>query len=253
MRSYHFRAISLVKTQRSWKTKYWKWKVMGGSVTRFIQLREWLALSETAEDGSSDSGAQALSSSPLHYWRMGSAWSGQELLWLAHLFSAGSGPNSWLFHHFLHPAVLWNWCLFWPGNPQAARAQRHQGLPRAPALCILSSRPPAADPFPSMLIKFLCAQPSNHVGSLYAPPFPHGLLGAVLWDSGFLKPHISTMNSCCVATEWGRCRNLLSSPAEAPWFPLTGLQFPHSWQSTSWAIFWKWSFKTVILGSSLVA
>ena len=38
---------------------------MGGNVTKFIQLREQLALSETAEDGCSDSGAQALSSSPL--------------------------------------------------------------------------------------------------------------------------------------------------------------------------------------------
>ena len=38
---------------------------MGGSVARSIQLREQLALSETAEDGCSDSAAQALSSSPL--------------------------------------------------------------------------------------------------------------------------------------------------------------------------------------------
>ena len=53
---------------------------MGGSDTRFIQLREQLELSETDEDGCSDSGAQALSSSPLCCWRMISAWSGQELL-----------------------------------------------------------------------------------------------------------------------------------------------------------------------------
>lgn len=106
------------------------------------------------EPHSADTEAQVLTCAP-HAGREGlSPWGeGQGLPLPTHLPPAGPGPGSRLFHYLLHPAVLWNRCLLRPGDPQAARAQRHQGLPLAPALGVSQACPPAAVPFPSRLVK----------------------------------------------------------------------------------------------------